>query len=217
MALATQLQLERFMQVAFGVDPEPVVTLLLENASGVVESHIDRRLELTTYTNEIYDAPPGQTLRLKQRPINQTIGPVVVAVTEEGTALTIADDFIVYERAGMLKRVNGSTQPRHWLHNQLQGISVTYQAGYVFTTDPVIEPEPLVARDVVLRIAQRVCIAAFDWANLPAGSEGIKSISLKGSDSVTFIDSLSSIVNQGIQLTEADKFTLSRLKRRSFK
>lgn len=212
MALATQTHLEKFLQINVTTEPDAAVTMLLENASGLIHSHLDRYLELSSYS-ESHSPPPGPALAVRQWPIDQTSN--AVTVTENGTALTINVDFKVDEPNGQIIRTTTSGRARDWkTAGGPLSITVTYDAGYDMTVDPLLEPEAVTARDTCTRIAGRVFQASAAYANAPTGAEGVKTLTIAGSDSVTYSD----VIAQGVtlaapQLTDSDKEALRPLGR----
>lgn len=214
MSLATQGDLQKFLQIDVTNEPDAAVTMLLENATGLIKSYVQRDLEETTYTAELYDTPLGHKLFLDNYPAT-----TVTTVLEDGSALTVSDDYLVYSDLGLLARVSAASRPRSWRPDgKLQSISVTYTAGYDFTTDPLVEPDAVVARDTCTRMVARVFEAAAAYANVPVSASLIKSIHLEGSDTVTYRDSNSSGEGSGVtlaapQLTESDMRALDRLRR----
>lgn len=214
MSFATQGDLEKFLQIDVTNEPDAAVTMLLENATGIIKSYVQRDLEETVYTTELYDTPEGHKLFLKEWPVTD-----VAALLEDGTALTVSDDYLIYTDLGMIARVSAASRPRDWRPaNKLQAISVTYTAGYDFTTDPLVEKEAVVAKDTCTRIVARVFEAAAAYANVPVSASLIKSIHLEGSDTVTYRDSTNTGGGSGVtlaapQLTESDKSALDPLRR----
>jgi len=211
MALATQLQVEKFLQVDYTNDPDAAITMLLENATGLIHSYIDRYLPETAYT-ETYDAPQGSVLHLDHYPVAVAPAPTV---TEDGTLLTVDTEYRVDHKRGRIIRTSGSgSLPRDW-RNKLQTIAMTYTAGYDFTVDPLLESEAVVARDTCTRIVARVFQAAAAYASVPASSALIKSVTLIGSDTITYRDTeTGGVTTAAIQLTDADKIALDPLRRK---
>jgi hypothetical protein len=215
MALATQAHLEKFLQIDVTAEPEAAVTMLLENATGIINSYVGRVLESTTYTAELYDPPEGAVLWLEQWPVDPAAA--APTVTENGTLLTVTTHYLVREPRGQILRVSGG-RPRMWHQGGADSISITYTAGYDMTIDPLIEPEAVVARDVCTRIAARVFQAAAAFANAPTSASGIKTLTLEGSDSVTYADAVSGVGGVTLaapQLTDDDKHALDPLRRRA--
>lgn len=214
MALASQSDLEKWLQINVTNEPDAAVTMLLENATGIIHAYIDRVLPLTTYTAETYDPPPSSDLYLRQWPIDETANAVVV--TENGSALVNGTDYLVYGSEGKLTRISGGGTPRQWRRqNKPQSIVVTYDAGYDLTIDPLLEAEAVVGRDTCTRIAGRVFQASAAYANLPVSASGIKSLSLAGSDSVTYSDIVTEGVTKvAVQLSDTDMAILDPLRRK---
>lgn len=209
MALATQADLEKFLHIDVTAEPEPAVTKLLEDATGIIQTWLDRRLELASYS-ETYDSPPDEHLWLKQWPVAAS---PTVTVTEDGTALTINTDFIVDYERGLIRRTTAAGHARKW-KSKINSIVVGYDAGYDFTIDPLVEPEAATARSVCTRIVARAFQAAAAFAAAPDAAAALKSVTLQGSDSVEYADAVSSGVAQhSMQLTEDDMAVLGRLRR----
>ncbi len=210
MTLATQADVEKFLQVDVQSEPSAPVTMLLENASGIVQSYVGRDLELDSY-NEQYDLPDGSVLNLRNAPVF-----ILTSVTASGTVLALDVDFQLKRRYGQLIRTSADRRPIRWSRSgalAIDDVVVIYQAGYDFTTDPLLERNALVARDVTTRIAARAFQAAAAYAGVPANAGGIKSLTLVGSDSVTYSDAVFDVASAAIQLTEADKTALRGIRR----
>lgn len=81
-------------------------------------------------------APYGTPLNIQRRPLTLSRIPVlsspVVAVTENGTALTLGTDFEIDAAAGLAYRLRGGN--RGWWG--VPTITVAYSAGYVLPEDP---------------------------------------------------------------------------------
>lgn len=216
MSFCVQGDVEKFLQIDVTNEPDAAVTMLLENATGIIKSYIERDLELLTYTAELHDPPPDSNLWLDNWPINESA--TAVAVTENATVLTVTTDYLVYLEEGKIVRVSPAARPRDWRpKDQLQAISVTYDAGYDFTIDPLLEPEAVIARDVCTRIVARVFQAAAAYANAPIAAAGLKRLTLVGSDSVTFADAVSGqggVTQAAPQLMDSDKQALEPLRRK---
>ena len=216
MTLATQGHLEKFLQINVTNEPDAAVTMLLENATGIINSYVGRVLESTLYTAELYDPPDGAVLWLNQWPVDPDAA--APTVTENGTLLTVTTHYLVREQRGQIVRVGGSTRPTMWRPHGHDTLSITYTAGYDMTIDPLLEPEAVIARDVCTRIAARVFQAGAAYANAPTGASGVKTLTLEGSDSVTYADSVSGtggVTLAAPQLTDDDKHALEPLRRRA--
>lgn len=95
-------------------------------------------------------------------------------------------------------------------------VVVVYAAGYDFAIDPLLERVARVARDTTTRVAARAFQAAAAYAGVPANAGGIKSLTLVGSDSVTYSDAVADVASAAIQLTEADKTALRGIRRKVY-
>ncbi len=217
MTLALQIHVERFLQVDVGAEPDPVVSQLLETASGLVEAFVGRPLELASY-DEDHTSPAGAIVVLRNGPVDITVNPVVVTINATATVLTPDTEYIVKPALGHIIRVTADGIPHWWeaRAGRQNAINVTYDAGFDFTADPLLHRYAQVARDVTIRSVGRVFQAAAASASVPVGALAIKSISLAGSDSVTYRDSVASVADTAIQLTDADKASLRVLQRRVF-
>jgi hypothetical protein len=188
--------------------------MLLENATGIINAYLQRVLELSSYS-ESFD-PIGSSVFVKQWPIDETAN--AVTVTENGTALVKGTSFVIVEATGEIIRTTTSSRRRDWVTGGgLQSLTVTYDAGYDMTTDPLILPEAVIGRDVCTRIVARVFQAAAAYANAPTSAAGIKTLTIEGSDSVTYSDTVSGmggVTAAAPQLTDEDKMALAPLMRK---
>jgi hypothetical protein len=212
MTLATQADVEKFLQIDVTSEPSDPVTMLLENASGIVESYVGRTLEEATYTED-HDLPDGSVLLLYQAPAT-AITSVTLAST--GQVLVEGTDFVVKPKWAQIIRTASDRRPIRWNRSGailMNEIEVVYTAGFDFTTDPLLERDALVARDTVTHIVARAFQAAASYAALPAAADAIKSITLVGSDSVTYRDEALAVANTAIQLTDDDKTMLRTIRR----
>lgn len=214
MTLAIQADVEKFLQIDVTTEPSAPVTMLLENASGLVESYVGRDLELASYVED-YDLPDGSMLVLNNAPI-VTPPAVVVTLATSGTVLVEDTDYVVKAKYGQLVRITASRRPARWNAGGgmwINEVNVTYDAGYDFAAAPLLIRDARVARDTTTRIVARAFQAAAAYAALPAGADAIKSITLIGSDSVTYRQELTDVASAAIQLTPEDKTALRGLRR----
>ena len=212
MTLALQVHVEQFLQIDVATEPSAPVTMLLENASGLVESYVGRSLEQATRTED-YDLPDGSVLLLNHAPVTTLTS---VTLLTSGTVLVDGTDFVLKARYGQLIRTAADRRPIRWNRSGaliMNEVEVEYVAGYDFTIDPLLERDALVARDVTTRIVARAFQAAAAYAALPAAADGIKSLTLVGSDSVTYSDAAADVASAAIQLTDGDKTALRTIKR----
>ena len=190
--LATQADLEKFLQIDVTAEPDAAITAYLEAATGIIESYCDRIFTSGLVTAETHDGG-DDTVFLLQPPVT-----AVSSVTENGVAVA-STGYLSY-LDGRLVRVAGG-RPRTWL-NKLRTVVVNYTGGY--TTIPYD------VRDVCVRIAARAFQAGAAFAAAPASAGAIRQITLAGSDSVTYADAVSnSVATAAVQLTEADKTVLN--------
>jgi len=187
MALCTQTQVEQRLQINFTDNSDVVCAELIAAAQGHIERVAGRPLEAASFT-ETFDGMSG-TLWLKNTPVNS-----ITSVTVDGTALTSAD--WTYTDWGRLARTTNSRE-RSWSTSKQQSIVVVYNGAY--TTIPYD------LQDICANMAARAFQAGASNAAVPAGSEGIKSIMIAGSDSITFRDTAADLVNSvGLTAHELD-------------
>ncbi len=217
MTLALQIHVERFLQADVSNEPDTVVTQLLETASGLVEGFVGRPLELASY-DEDYTVPAGAIVVLRNGPVDVSANAVVVTINSTGTVLVEGTDYIVKRRNSHIVRVTAAGVPRWWdvPAGRQAAIKVEYDAGFDFTADPLEHRHAEIARDVTIRSVGRVFQAAAASASVPVAALAIKSLSLAGSDSVTYRDSIASVADAAIQLTDADKASLGIVQRKVF-
>lgn len=189
--LATQADFEMYSHIDVTAEPDASITARLESASAIIESYCNRGFGLETVTNEIHDGGV-RTLFLRRPPVVS-----ITSITENDVAL-VPDDYSFYPD-GRLLRLTGLF-PQYWYFAP-QTVSVTYEGGYADI--------PADIRLVCVRIVERGFKAAAAYAAAPAASAAIKSISLAGSDSVTFADAVTSSVSAvAAPLTEEDRLLL---------
>ena len=213
MTLALQIHVERFLQIDVSNEPDTVITQLLESASGLVESFVGRTLEETTRTED-YDLPDGAVLILNHTPVTTL---TTVTLNTPGTVLVRDTDFVLKARYGQLIRTAADRRPIRWNQSGalvMNEVEVVYTAGYDFTIDPLLERDALVARDITTRIAARAFQAAAAAASIPVAALGIKSLTLVGSDSITYRSELMDVASSAVQLTDADKTALRGIRRK---
>lgn len=177
MALSTQLQLEQTFQIQFGANPEPVVDLLLEHAQAVIETELDRTIELQSGITETLDGDKAGILFLKHWPVT-----AVNSLTEDGVALVAGTDYVWYDDGRLVRGSDSVDLLWTW---KRQSVVVDYDAGYA------VVPSDLTY--VSTMIAGRIFQASAAYANAPKTSSGVRRISLDGSDSVEFTDAVSDI------------------------
>lgn len=186
MALCTQLDVEQKLQWDITSEPDAVITALIADAQALIETEIGRTVESASRT-ETFDGGRW-SLFLKWWPVT-----AVTSVTEDGTLLTVTTEYLWYER-GKLIRTAGGYQ-KAWSNGKPQSIAVVYTGGYLTGThDMELEALGSLCAEVVARAFKK----GADNAALPAGASGqIASVTLAGSDSVTYTDSSGATATTG--------------------
>lgn len=206
MALCTQGDVEKFLQIDVSAEPDAAVTMLIENGEALIKTYLDRDvLESATVTAETLDPPLRyERLYLREWPVT-----AVASLTEEGTALVEDTDYVVLARYGTLYRTTSSGTLKNWKWRKPQSIVTTYTAGYAADSR-----ELHALRDVCTRVVARCFQAASAYANAPAGASAIRSVGLQGSDNVSYKgsaekDALVDVTSVAVQLTDQDKAALT--------
>ena len=211
MALCVQLDVEQKLQWDITAEPDTTVTALIADAQAQIEIYVGRSLESANRT-ELFD---GGTMALWPRwwPVT-----TVNSLTEDGTALVEGTDFMLYERTGKLIRISGGYQIP-WKTLKAQSISVDYEGGFLAAA----EPDHDLALEHLGSICSEIVARAFhkgaEIAELPAGTSGIKSVTLQGSDSVSYATEAGSLhsidggLAQFVFLTDDEKHQLDRYRR----
>lgn len=126
MALCTQSDVERFGGVDFTNDPDASVTLWIASATAAIETYCGRPLEREAGREEKFTPNGVANIYLDLYPLD-----TVTSVTEDGTALTVDDDYLVDTKVGKITRVTTSGYAKAWRpYGKLESIVVTYTAGY---------------------------------------------------------------------------------------
>lgn len=178
MSIATQVDVEQRLQVDFANAAEPVVDTLLAAAQGHIEREVGYPLETATGLVERFDFDRGRiSLFLSRQPVT-----AITSIVEDGVALA-ATDYLLYS-TGRVVRLSGGYRSS-WLGSKPQAIVVTYTAGYTIGVGGTI-PKDLV--DICANVASRAFERGVFALTVPSGLEGVRSIALEGSDSVTYTD-----------------------------
>lgn len=178
MALCDQEDVEFRLQRDLDTDAPSItgtVDGLIADAQAHIEAEVGRELE-SDDREETFDGG-RPTLFLKYWPVTD-----VTSVTEDGTALTVADDVAWYERGKLIRVVNG--RQIYWKTTKKQDITVEYVGGYLTGEhDAELEHLGSICAEMVARAIRK----GADAAAVPAGAAGqVQSVSLEGSDSVTY-------------------------------
>lgn len=177
MALITQANLEKHLQINFGNNPDPVVAELIDQSQGAVEGYCRQPLEYDAAIIETFEVDQYEPWHVLDRfPISG-----VTSVVEDGTALDDPDDYR-WHSVGTIRRVSG-VEERSWSRN-VDAVVVTYAAGYGGAA-PV--PFDMTPADLVLAIVT-VCGDLFNLGAESAaqGPVAVKAIALDGSDSIEY-------------------------------
>lgn len=201
--LATQLDFEKFLQIDVTAEPDAAIAAYLEAASAIVESYCGRVFTSSTVTAEVHDGWTF-TIWLRQPPVTS------ITTVVENTVTLAATDYLWYPD-GRLIRLTAAVPPGPtWWYPTLQTVAVTYVGGYGTAAAGTI---PHDVRDVVVRMAARSFQASAAFASVPAGSAGVRSVSLSDSDSVEYTESAqggfaTASVTRDVMLTPEDKWIL---------
>lgn len=195
MTLAVQLDLEKFLQIDITAEPDAAITAYLEAASAIIESYCNRVFTEDTIAGEVHDG--GLSMVFLRRPPVTSVATVV----ENSITLTAAD-YLFYSDGRLVRRSGVFPYVWYW---KPQTVVVTYDGGF--------NPIPHDVRDVCVRIAARAFQSSAAYAATSASASSLKSVTLAGSDSVTYADAVSGaggVATAAVQLTDADKAVLDK-------
>jgi hypothetical protein len=161
MALCTQVDVERRLQITFSDPAAPVIADLIAAAQGHIEREAGRPLEEAAHT-EVFDGG-RRLILLSNWPVSG-----ITEVVEDGTILT-GDDFAWYPDGRLLRVAAGN--PIRWRPTRRQIIAVTYTAGYA--------PVPADLVDLCATAAARAFIAGRDAVTPDSAAGGVKRIRLE--------------------------------------
>lgn len=203
MALCTQADVEKRLQWDITAEPDSVVTMLIADATALMESEVGRSLESANRT-ETFDGDLW-SLFLTNWPVTS-----MTTVTEDGTVLTVTTDFLWYTTGKVIRVANG--YQTWWKAYKPQSIVVAYVGGYLAGTH-VSQLDHLgsICAEMVARAFKK---GAANAAVLAGASGQIASVHLEGSDSVTYTDTAGSStsgggVNQFLYLEEDERRQLA--------
>lgn len=215
--LCTQADVEHRLQWDITAEPDPTITALIADAQATIEAEVGRPLESGPRT-ETFDGGPI-TLFLRFTPVT-----AVETVTEDGTPLTETD--FMFKANGRLIRTTEAGFQTTWRTRKPQAITVEYTGGYVAASEESSsssspssdDPLHLLALEHLGSICAEMVARAFrkgaDSAAIPAGAAGgLQSVSLAGSDTVTYATGgEAEELAQFIYLTDNEKLQLARYK-----
>ncbi len=197
MALCTQADVEKFLQIAFGAIPEEVADYLIEGADGLIFDEIGFDPQLQAGLSEIHDPSHTFDLWVRRPPIAS-----VTSVTVDGT-LIAATQYTFYldgeDKSGLIRRIDGA----RW-SGLLRGTVVVYDAGYT------IVPFPL--RDASVKIVARAFEKGVGFA-ADGHTPGVTSVSLAGSDAISWSEAASDVAKGALEITMGELTMISRYKR----
>lgn len=199
MALSLQADIQRFLQITFTANPEPVIDYLIEGADSLVKDYLGFDPEVSLGESEIHDPTYTFDLWVRRPPIG-----AVASVTVDGTLLA-GTAYTAYldgeDKSGLIRRIDG----QRW-SGARRGIVVVYDAGYA------VADMPKTIRDASVRIVAQAFQQGAAFAaegNVP----GVRSIALSGSDSVTWSDRSDDVAMGALEITGVERTQLSRYKR----
>lgn len=193
--LATQLDFEKYGHVDITAEPDSTITARLESASAIIESYCGRTFTSSTVTGEVHDGRTF-TIWLRQPPVAS-----VTTVVENGVTLP-ADDYRFYSDGRLVRLDDAVPANPSWWYPYLGTVVVTYVGGYTTV--------PFDVRLVCVRIVERAFKAAAAWASAPVGAGSVRSVTLAGSDSVTYADSVTGSTSEvAVPLTDEDRQILN--------
>lgn len=176
MALITQQNLERALQIDVITEPDPVVAEYIAHAQAVAEGWCQQPLEHAIVT-EIFEVDQWEQWHVLDRfPVT-----AVTSVTEDDTLLTVDDQYLTYED-GRLRRVNGA-QDSSWSMLP-DAVTVVYTAGYGTGAPSPFDTIP----DDLIRGITQICADMWQYgaAYAAQGAVPVSSVQLEGSDTMQF-------------------------------
>jgi len=188
--------LEKFLQIDFTNPAEPIVVYLIEGADALIKSYIGYNPEGEDAITEIYDPTFTFDLWVRRPPIRG-----IDSIEIDGVALD-PGSFTAYlegeSKAGLIRNLD-----RRW-SSEPRGIEVVYDAGFAVV--------PADIRDASVRIVARAFQKGVEFS-AEGSVPGIRSISLAGSDSITWSESADDASLGALELQFSERRTLSSYKR----
>lgn len=199
-----------------GLD-DATVEALIADAQAVMEAEVGRPLESAPRT-ETFDGGP-RTLWLTYTPVTS-----ITSISEDGE--TLADADFLFKSNGRLIRVANGFR-RHWATWKPQAITVSYVGGFVAeesesssgssSSSGVVDGEHALAlahlRSLCTDIVARAFRKGAEAAAVPASAAGpIQSVSLEGSDTVTYATGGVGLFRQFVYIEDNEKDELARYK-----
>ena len=197
MPLCTQEDVEKFLQIGYTQMPEDVATYLIQGADGLIFDELGFDPQVQLGESEIHDPSFTFDLWVRRPPINSIVQVVIDAVQVPPAAYTVYLEG--EDKSGLIRRIDGN----RWT-GLLRGISIDYDGGYA------VVPFPL--RDASVKIVSRAFEKGAGFAadgHLP----GVTSVSLAGSDSISWSESASDVAKGALEITMGEMKMISRYKR----
>ena len=206
------IEFEQFGQVDITNQTDAAILQYLDDATGLIETYVDRTLEEAAGIVETVDVDYWSTLlRVETTPLT-----AVASIVENDVTLVDGDDF-VWSDDGLIRRIVASSpkRGRNWLRG-IQIVTVTYTGGYAA---PDI---PKALRAICLRSAFRAFQAAATFANAGGiATAGVSEVDLGPAGSITYQDAdsmpaLADVASAASALTDDEKRVLDSYRRRSW-
>lgn len=127
-ALTTVVRTKQFLGISSSSD-DAIIEALINAVTDQIEKYCNRRFKKTTYTDEEYDGLGGNTLLLRNYPVDLTsfaLGVRDTNLNEADWSAINAQDYFVALSAGVVSYVNGGFFP------SVRRYRATYSAGYDF-------------------------------------------------------------------------------------
>lgn len=175
--LMTQADLEKHLQIDVTAEPDPVIESYIAQADAMITAYCGQDLNYDSAITETFEATTTTPWHILDRfPVS-----AIASVEEDDVALTVTDDYLFYPD-GRLRRVSGSAD---WYWSGLpNACTVVYSSGYGSAASVPYDavPDDLVLACTILAAAlfrQGAAYAAH-------GANPVKSVSLDGSDTITY-------------------------------
>lgn len=198
MALSLQADIQRFLQITFTVNPEPVIDYLVEGADGQIIDYLGFDPQQADAESEIHDPSATFDLWVRRPPLR-----TLTSVTVDGTLIPAASYAAYLEgeaKDGLIRRIDGS----RW-GGQLRGTVILYNGGYL------VVPFPL--RDASIRMVARAFQKGAEFA-ADGNTPGVRTIALAGSDSITWSEGADDVSKGALELTGVERGMISRYRRK---
>lgn len=162
---------------------DSLISAIVAGVSGQVEAYLDRSLQRTTYSSEVYAINQRQLLLLNQWPIQ-----LVSSITVNGTALTQNVDYEIQpydQKMGVIFKGTGFLGP-FWITDLTadpvsgyRNIVVSYVAGYYLPGDVgyVAGAAASLPLEISYVAGQLACL---EYQKIKRQAQGLKSISEGG-------------------------------------